>query len=64
MYRAFLSYAQLREYLTVLSESGLVRNNELEMTFSTTPKGVEFLKAYEQMSELSDQFREQSITTK
>ena len=64
MYKAFLSYAQLKEYLGVLSESGLIQYSQVEMTFSVTPKGVQFLKAYEQMSELSEQFREQSITTK
>jgi predicted transcriptional regulator len=64
MYKAYLSYAQLKEYLGVLSESGLIQHNSPEMTFSTTPKGVQFLRTYEQMSQISDQFREQSILAK
>jgi predicted transcriptional regulator len=64
MYKAYLSYAQLKEYLGILSESGLIQHNSSEMTFSTTPKGVQYLKAYEQMSEISDQFREQPIPVK
>jgi predicted transcriptional regulator len=34
------------------------------MKFSTTPKGVLFIRTYEQMSQISDQFREQSILAK
>lgn len=64
MYKAYLSYAQLKEYLGVLVESGLIRQNAAEMTFSTTPKGVQFLRTYEQMSEISDQFRDQTIIAK
>jgi predicted transcriptional regulator len=64
MYKAYLSYAQLKEYLSMLIENGLIRQNSPEMTFSTTPKGVQYVKVYEQMSEISNQFREQSILVK
>lgn len=64
MYKAYLSYAQLKEYLGVLIESGLIQQNAAEMKFSTTPKGVQFIRTYEQMSQISDQFREQSILAK
>jgi predicted transcriptional regulator len=64
MYKAYLSYAQLKEYLGVLIESGLIQQNAAEMKFSTTPKGVLFIRTYEQMSQISDQFKEQSILAK
>lgn len=43
MYRAFLSYAQLKEYLTVLEESGLLAHDKGEQTYKTTQKGLRFL---------------------
>ena len=64
MYKAYLSYAQLQEYLGMLIENGLIRQNSPEMTFITTAKGVHYLKVYDQMSEISNHFREQSIPVK
>jgi predicted transcriptional regulator len=64
MYKAYLSYQQLKEYLAMLSENGLIQQNSPEMTFSTTVKGLQYLKTYEQMSEISSQFREKSIPAK
>ena len=49
MYRAFLSYAQLKEYLPALTERGLLRYDIDAQTFKTTQKGVRFLEAYNQM---------------
>ncbi|HEY3094957.1 MAG TPA: winged helix-turn-helix domain-containing protein [Nitrososphaera sp.] len=43
MYKAFLSYAQLKEYLTVLEESGLLAYDKGEQTYKTTQKGLHFL---------------------
>jgi predicted transcriptional regulator len=43
MYKAFLSYAQLKEYLTVLEESGLLTHDRGEQTYKTTQKGLRFL---------------------
>jgi len=64
MYKAYLSYQQLKEYLIMLTENGLIQQNSPETTFSTTGKGLQYLKAYEQMSEISSQFREQQIPAK
>lgn len=36
MYKAFLSYAQLKEYLPALTESGLLRYDVDAQTFKTT----------------------------
>jgi predicted transcriptional regulator len=43
MYRAFLSYAQLKEYLTVLEENGLLSYDKGEQIYKTTQKGMRFL---------------------
>jgi predicted transcriptional regulator len=53
MYRAFLSYAQLKEYLDVLLTNGLLDYNEKDEKFKTTEKGLRFLKIYVQLSELA-----------
>ena len=39
MYKAFLSYAQLREYLSVLIENNLLEYLEGTQTYKTTEKG-------------------------
>lgn len=51
MYKAFLSYAQLKEYLTVLIENGLLEYLEGEQIYKTTEKGNRFLKIYNQIGE-------------
>jgi predicted transcriptional regulator len=43
MYRAFLSYAQLKEYLAMLEENGLMTYDKGEQTYKTTQKGLRFL---------------------
>ena len=51
MYRAFLSYAQLKEYLSVLVENDLLQYVEGEQVYKTTDKGNRFLKIYNQIGE-------------
>lgn len=51
MYKAFLSYAQLKEYLTVLIENGLLEYIEGEQVYRTTDKGNRFLKIFNQIGE-------------
>ena len=51
MYKAFLSYAQLKEYLTVMIENGLLEYIEGEQIYRTTEKGNRFLKIYNQIGE-------------
>ncbi len=52
MYKAFLSYAQLREYLSVLIENGLLEYMEGTQTYKTTAKGLNFLKMHSEIGEL------------
>lgn len=56
MYKAFLSYAQLKEYLDVLVTNGLLDYNKKDEIFKTTEKGLRFLKIYVQLSELAPRF--------
>ena len=57
MYKAFLSYAQLTEYLSMLVQNDLLTYSPRERLFTTTEKGREFLKAYEQMAEVESSTR-------
>jgi predicted transcriptional regulator len=49
MYKANLSYTQLKEYVIVLTESDLLRYDLDKQTFKTTEKGLRFLDAYNHM---------------
>jgi predicted transcriptional regulator len=52
MYKVFLSQAQMKQYLTILTESDLLRYDVISRTFKTTEKGLRFLEAYNQIEEL------------
>ena len=52
MYKAFLSYAQLKEYLSVLIENNLLEYLEGTQSYKTTEKGLNFLKMHNEISEL------------
>ncbi|HZD34573.1 MAG TPA: winged helix-turn-helix domain-containing protein [Nitrososphaeraceae archaeon] len=53
MYKAFLSFAQLREYLTMLKDNGLIEYEGGKQTYRTTEKGIGLLQIYEKMYELA-----------
>ena len=52
MYKAFLSYAQLREYLSVLIENNLLEYLEGIQSYKTTEKGLNLLKMHNEIGEL------------
>jgi len=52
MYKAFLSYNQLKEYLSVLIENNLLEYLDGTRTFKTTEKGLNLLKMHNEMAEL------------
>jgi predicted transcriptional regulator len=52
MYKAFLSYAQLREYLSVLIENNLLEYLDGTQTYKTTEKGLNYLKMHNEIGEL------------
>jgi predicted transcriptional regulator len=52
MYKAFLSYAQLKEYLTVLLEKDVLQYEDETQLFRTTEKGLRLLQMYNQFDEM------------
>jgi predicted transcriptional regulator len=52
MYNAFLSYNQLKEYLTLLIENNLIEYSGRTHEFRTTEKGLKFLKTHNAIGEL------------
>ncbi len=52
MYRAFVSYGQMKGYLTTLTENNLLNYDVDTQTFKTTEKGLRFLGTYNQMDDM------------
>ncbi len=52
MYKAFLSYAQLKEYLSVLIENNLLEYLEGTQTYKTNEKGFNLLRMHNEIGEL------------
>ncbi|HKH85722.1 MAG TPA: winged helix-turn-helix domain-containing protein [Nitrososphaera sp.] len=53
MYKAFLNYAQLKEYLTILTDNRLLSYDVGTQTFKTSKKALMFLKACNQLDQLT-----------
>ena len=54
MYKSFLSFAQLRDYLAMLTEQRLVEYDEVGHIFKTTTKGLQVLQLQNQINEEFD----------
>ena len=52
MYRAFLSYAQLKEYLAMLTQNGLLAHDVEGERYRTTSNGIKFLESSRQLGGL------------
>ena len=52
MYKAFLSYNQLKEYFSILIENNLIEYLDGVHKFKTTEKGLNFLKMHNEIGEL------------
>jgi predicted transcriptional regulator len=52
MYKALLSYAQMKEYLMVLTERDLLSYEGDTQTFKTTEKGLRFLDIYNRIGDM------------
>jgi predicted transcriptional regulator len=52
MYKAFLSYSQLKEYLSLLIENNLLEYLQGSKTYKTTEKGFILLKMHNEIGEL------------
>jgi predicted transcriptional regulator len=55
MYKAFLSYGQLKEYLSLLIENNLLEYLDGTQTYKTTEKGLKFLKMHNEIRDLLPQ---------
>ena len=52
MYGAYLSYAQVKEYLSFLIEKDLIRREEGTGVYKLTQNGVQLLRVYEDISDM------------
>jgi predicted transcriptional regulator len=52
MYAAYLSFAQINEYLGFLTANGLMTMDKETRVYSLTEKGMRFLHVYEDLSKL------------
>jgi predicted transcriptional regulator len=52
MYKANISYTQLKEYTSIMVESDLLKYDENKQTYRVTDRGLRFLKVYEHINEL------------
>jgi predicted transcriptional regulator len=52
MYKSFMSYIQLVEYLTVLRRSGLIEYNPSTSTYKTTTRGLRLLQVTREINKL------------
>ena len=55
MYKAYISYNQLKEYLSLLIENNLLEYRDGTKTFKTTEKGLHFLKMHNEIKKLLPQ---------
>ena len=52
MYKAFLSYAQTREYIETLTDGGLLSYELTSQTFKLTEEGMRFLRIYDEIDDM------------
>jgi predicted transcriptional regulator len=52
MYKAYISYNQLKEYLTILIENNLIEYLDGTNKFKTTEKGLNYLKLHNAIGEM------------
>ncbi len=52
MYKAYLSYTQVKEYLTFLQDNQLIAYEEGTQLYRISEKGYKFIHSYNEISEL------------
>ena len=52
MFKAYISHNQAKAYLGELIENGLIEYDALDRKYRTSEKGLEYLRAMEQISEM------------
>jgi len=64
MYDAYLSYAQPKEYLSMLIGNGLLEHDVGMQQYKTTEKGMKFLTMYANILRFTDQMKKgKGVTT-
>jgi predicted transcriptional regulator len=61
MYKAYLSYSQLKEYLSLLQDRQLLKYEEGSQIYTITEKGLRFMNAYDDIRELVSGTDEESF---
>ena len=61
MYKAYLSYTQLKEYLSLLEESGMVEYQDGAQIYKITEKGRKFLKLSIEIDDMVSSKPEESL---
>jgi predicted transcriptional regulator len=61
MYKAYLSYTQLKEYLALLEESGMVEYQNGSQIYKITDKGRKFLKLSIEIDDMVSSKPEESL---
>jgi len=52
MYKAYLSYTQVKEYLSFMLENDLIKYEEGTQLYRISEKGLHFLQVYNEISDL------------
>jgi predicted transcriptional regulator len=52
MYNAFVSHAQMKEYLSNLEDNGMLHYDLKGQKFKITEKGLEFIRIYTEINEM------------
>lgn len=60
MYNAYLSYSQLKSYLILLEQKGLIVYEQAPQQYKITEKGLRFIDAYDKIRELVPDARERN----
>jgi predicted transcriptional regulator len=59
MYKAYLTFNQLKEYLTFVAKNGLIEYEEGMRTYRTTEKGMRLLQIQNTMDEIAPDYLHQ-----
>jgi predicted transcriptional regulator len=62
MYKTILTFLQAREYLSILTERGLIQYDKATQTYRTTERGLKFLDKYTELSQLMKGLEEGRVT--
>ena len=63
MYKAFLSYKQVKEYVALLTENDLLRYDSITQSYKTTGKGLRLLQFYNQLEDMMKKVSQPSPRT-